>query len=166
MKSRKLRWNHNRREKQRNKSLWKKIIKQRRIWKNSSTKFRKILLERRKHWLACDKCINSWRGHLFLPINVRKTPHFKDFFIFRFRKNEKDEDSEFSSYTNLAVLRRPKLLKAELKQNYIEFSEESGLKDIAVCEYDPGRPAATVRWVDGLDGSALPSNFFKTTLTR
>jgi len=83
-----------------------------------------------------------------------------------FRKNEKDEDSEFSSYTNLAVLRRPKLLKAELKQNYIEFSEESGLKDIAVCEYDPGRPAATVRWVDGLDGSALPSNFFKTTLTR
>ena len=88
------------------------------------------------------------------------------FRYFRFRKNKNNEESEFTSYTNLSVLRKPKLIKAELKQNYINLSEKSGLEDIAVCEYDPGRPAATVRWVDGLDGSALPSNFFKTSITR
>ena len=84
----------------------------------------------------------------------------------RFRKNEDTEESEFTSYTNLSVLRKPRLIKAELKQNYINLSEKNGLEEIAVCEYDPGRPAATVRWVDGHDGSALQSNFFKTSITR
>jgi hypothetical protein len=88
------------------------------------------------------------------------------FRYFRFRKNKNNEESEFTSYTNLSVLRKPKLLNAELNQNYINLSEKSGLEEIAVCEYDPGRPAATVRWVDGLDGSALQSNFFKTSITR
>ena len=99
-------------------------------------------------------------------LRYEKSIFYMIFYYFRFRKNGNDEESEFTSYTNLAVLRKPKLLNVELKQNYITLDEKSGLEEIAVCEYDPGRPAATVRWVDGLEGSALPSNFFKTSITR